>query len=440
MTKYDVVIIGSGPAGYMAASLLGRRGQSVLVVEKGNFGGTCVNFGCVPSIFLHDLTLLLSRGKEQDRHFGIVRDQKTANYVERVMELRGRLSEAGEELVRSSGADIMKGEATIQNDFVVIGGVRVGYERLILASGSTPDLSLKKEEAVYNEDQLAELDSVPETMIVVGGGYAGVEISQFYAKLGSRVTLLTEGEVVGNLGSRLSHLVREALSWDGVEVKEHVHVSAVKAKEVLTNLGSFKAQIVLLAAGRKPNLPSGINVLGVQLSPKGVIVDNHMRTSNPRVWAAGDIISKDFHRNAHSAMAEAIVASSNIVGRDLAVSYDAIPDLIYTDPEIGVVGDSKTVETWAEFPFRANTRAIISGFTEGYVKIGFDSFGRVVYGEAVGQWIEEFLNLLSILVKFRVKKEDLSNLTLLHPSLGESIISAVRSLSNEDVERPLRRI
>ncbi|GGT86424.1 pyridine nucleotide-disulfide oxidoreductase [Sulfodiicoccus acidiphilus] len=438
MTAYDVVVIGSGPAGYMASSLLSRAGKSVLVIERGRFGGVCVNFGCVPSIFLHDLTSVISRFKEVENQFGLEGQLRLGKFVQRMREIRDRLSSAGEELVRNAGAEVIYGEAELKEDYVLIDGKPVKYGALLVATGSTPDTSLVKGGGVYTEDQVGEIDTPPETMIVVGGGYAGVEIAQFYARLGSNVTLVTEARLLGNLSPRLSEAIKESLIWDGVNVREGVKVTSVKEKEVVSESGSLKADVVILAAGRRPSVPRGTVGLGVVVDQRGILVNEQMKTENPRIWAAGDVVSKSGPKNAHTAMHEATVVYRNMMGQRCSVDYNAVPELVYTDPEVGKVGEEQSVREWAYFPLNVTTRSIITGFTEGFVRIGIDSSGRIVYGEAVGHNVEELMNALTIVVRAKMSLRDFSYTVLLHPSLGEALTGAAKSFFGEDVDMPLK--
>ncbi|PVU75729.1 pyridine nucleotide-disulfide oxidoreductase [Acidianus hospitalis] len=433
------VVIGGGSAGYVAGSVLGREGKEVIVIEKGKFGGVCVNSGCVPSIFLSDISFLFSRLNEIGNYKGLeisVTDSK-GNFFSKRNEIIEYLSNAGKELVKNSGAEVIEGEAKIVSpNEVEVEGKRISFDKLIIATGSIPlKPSIKGIERAISEDEAVNLNYVPSSLVVIGGGYAGVEIAQIYARLGSEVTLITRGKVMKYLDEDGQKIIKDSLDWDGVELIENCEVEEIGEHEVVTKKGMRKkGEVVVYATGRKPNFPKGIEKLGIKYNDNGIVVNDLLQTTNSRVYSAGDVIDKE-KKVAHVAMLEGIISALNSSGKMERIDYFSVPQVIYTDPQIGIVGDRKLAVKECKFPLSATTRAIIKGLREGYAKIGVDEKGKIVYGEVVADVAEELVNELAIAIKVGMTCKDLALTALVHPSLSESMINACRGFFNLDVDR-----
>jgi dihydrolipoamide dehydrogenase (EC 1.8.1.4) len=433
------VVIGGGSAGYVAGSVLGREGKEVIVIEKGKFGGVCVNSGCVPSIFLSDISFLFSRLNEIGNYKGLeisVTDSK-GNFFSKRNEIIEYLSNAGKELVKNSGAEVIEGEAKIVSpNEVEVEGKRISFDKLIIATGSIPlKPSIKGIERAISEDEAVNLNYVPSSLVVIGGGYAGVEIAQIYARLGSEVTLITRGKVMKYLDEDGQKIIKDSLDWDGVELIENCEVEEIGEHEVVTKKGMRKkGEVVVYATGRKPNFPKGIDKLGIKYNDNGIVVNDLLQTTNSRVYSAGDVIDKE-KKVAHVAMLEGIISALNSSGKMERIDYFSVPQVVYTDPQIGIVGDRKLAVKECKFPLSATTRAIIKGLREGYAKIGVDEKGKIVYGEVVADVAEELVNELAIAIKVGMTCKDLALTALVHPSLSESIINACRGFFNLDVDR-----
>jgi dihydrolipoamide dehydrogenase len=433
------VVIGGGSAGYVAGSVLGREGKEVIVIEKGKFGGVCVNSGCVPSIFLSDISFLFSRLNEIGNYKGLeisVTDSK-GNFFSKRNEIIEYLSNAGKELVKNSGAEVIEGEAKIVSpNEVEVEGKRISFDKLIIATGSIPlKPSIKGIERAISEDEAVNLNYVPSSLVVIGGGFAGVEIAQIYARLGSEVTLITRGKVMKYLDEDGQKIIKDSLDWDGVELIENCEVEEIREHEVVTKKGMRKkGEVIVYATGRKPNFPKGIDKLGIKYNDNGIVVNDLLQTTNSRVYSAGDVIDKE-KKVAHVAMLEGIISALNSSGKMERIDYFSVPQVIYTDPQIGIVGNRKLAVKECKFPLSATTRAIIKGLREGYAKIGVDEKGKIVYGEVVADVAEELVNELAIAIKAGMTCKDLALTALVHPSLSESIINACRGFFNLDVDR-----
>ncbi len=434
--RYDAVVIGGGSAGYVVASVLARNGVRTAVVEKKAFGGVCVNSGCIPSIFLSDVSFLSSRLQEIGYYKGLNISVSPGEFFKKRDEVVQYLSEAGRKLVEDAGAEVYMGEAIIEDKGKVsVDGKTLEYDKLFLATGSVPlPPKFPGIDRAISEDEAVNLRSVPSSMVVIGGGFAGVEIAQIYARLGAKVSLLTRSRILKEYAEDVRNVIAEALDWDGVEVRENVEVREVKDERVVTNKGVFEGEVVVYATGRSPAFPKGMERLELISSENGICVNRRMETSNPKVYAVGDVVNKR-KKVAHTAMLEGIVAGLNALGTREEVDYLHVPQVIYTDPQVGIVGDFNLAVRAEKFPFSATSRATVSGFREGYVKLGVDEDGKVVYGEVVSNVAEEIVNAISLAIRAGMTVKDLAMTAFVHPSLSEAIVNAARSFYNLDVDR-----
>ncbi|ARM76763.1 dihydrolipoyl dehydrogenase family protein [Acidianus manzaensis] len=439
--KYDVAVIGGGSAGYVAGSVLARNGKKVAVIERKAFGGVCVNSGCVPSIFLSDISFLFSRLQEIGDYTGLEINVSKADFFSKRKNMIQTLSEAGKKLIEDAGGDAILGEAKILscNELEINEeGKRsvIEYEKLIIASGSfSSPPNIPGIENAISEDEAVNLSKIPDSMVIIGGGYAGTEIAQIFSRLGSNVSLITRSKIMKDIISdEARKILMDSLDWDNVNVIENVEVECIKDGKVITNKGIFDGETVVYATGRKPNIPEGIEKIDVKFNQNGIVVNDGMKTSNDRIYAIGDVIDKE-KKVAHAAMFEGIVSALNILGKNEKVSYDCVPQVLYTDPEIGIVGRKDRAVEFSSFPFSAVTRATIKGLREGYVKIGINEEEKIVYGEIVSPLAEELINILAIAIKNKMSAKDLAYLPAVHPSLSEAIVNSARSFYNLDVDR-----
>lgn len=253
--EYDVVVIGGGTAGYVAGSILARRNKRVLVIEKNKFGGVCVNSGCVPGIFLFDATFLLSRLNEIGNYLGIdISAETTPSLFSKRNGIVEYLSDTGRKLVENSEAETIIGEAKIisQNEIKLDSKI-IKFKKLVIAAGTTAKTpNIEGIENAISEDEVVNLNCKPSSMIIIGGGYAGVEIAQFFSRLGTDVTLLSKSRLLRAFPDEARSVIKESLEFDGVNVVENVNIERIYGEKVYTNKGIFKGEIIVYATGRKP--------------------------------------------------------------------------------------------------------------------------------------------------------------------------------------------
>lgn len=438
--RYDVAVIGGGTAGYVAGSVLARNNLKVVIIERKAFGGICVNAGCVPSIFLSDISFLSSRLQEIGDYTGLRIEVSFDNLFAKRDRIIEYLSDAGRKLIEDSGGDTILGDAKILSQHEIeisMNGTKkiVEFDKLIIATGSSPlPPRVPGIENAISEDEAVNLRKVPDSIVVIGGGFAGTEIAQIFSRLGSKVSLVTKGKVMKRLSEEARKILLDSLEWDGVKVVENAKVERIQDGRVITDKGTLEGEVIVYATGRKPNIPEGLERLDVRFNDNGIVVNERMGTTNERVYAIGDVVDKD-KKVAHLAIAEGIVASLNVLGIEEKIDYNYVPQVLYTDPQIGIVGNINDAIKFSLYPFSAVTRAIIRGLREGYAKIGIDKEGKIVYGEVVSQVAEELINLIALAIKAKLSAKDLSLLPVVHPSLTEAIINSARSFYNLDVDR-----
>lgn len=437
--KYDIVVIGGGTAGYVAGSILARKGKKVIVVEKEKFGGVCVNYGCVPSIFLFDVTFLLNRFKEIIYYLGLegdIRQDKSIFYKRN--EIINYLSNTGKKLIEDAGGETEFGEAEIISaNEVRVNDKIIEFNKLIIATGSKPKMpEIDGIENAISEDDALNLNSIPPSMAIIGGGYAGVEIAQIFSRLGTYVTLISRGKILSTFSDDVRNLIRASLEFDGVKVIENAKIRKITDGKVFIEGGEVEGDVIVYATGRKPLYPKGVEKVGLSTNENGIIVDEYRRASR-NVYGIGDIVDKKI-KTAHSAIFDAIIASLHILGNtNLVNSLDnfKIPQVLYTDPQVGVVGEIREAKRFSIFPFSATTRGVINGMREGYVKLGVNEYNEVVFGEVVNHKAEELINILTLVINSRMRIEELAIMPFIHPSLSEAIANAAKGFFDMDVDR-----
>ncbi|KUM23777.1 dihydrolipoamide dehydrogenase [Mesorhizobium loti] len=455
---YDVVIIGSGPGGYVCAIKAAQLGLKTAVVEKNaTFGGTCLNIGCIPSkALLHASEMFAEAGHTFDM-LGVEvgapklnlkkmlahKDATVASNVSGVAFLfkknkidsfRGTGKVVGAGKVSVTGEDGKVEEIETKNIVIATGsdvagipGVKVDFDEKVIVS-STGALSLAK---------------VPASLIVVGGGVIGLELGSVWARLGAKVTVVEFLDtILGGMDGEVSKQFQRLLSKQGFEFKLGAKVTGVAKTKKGASVTfepvkggaaeTIEADVVLVATGRRPYADSlGLKEAGVEMDERGrVKTDGHLRTNVPGIYAIGDVIAGPML--AHKAEDEGVAVAEMIAGQAGHVNYDVIPSVVYTSPEIASVGKTEEELKKAgidykvgKFPFSANGRARAMLHTDGFVKILADKASDRVLGvHIVGFGAGEMIHEAAVLMEFGGSSEDLARTCHAHPTMSEAVKEA----------------
>jgi len=450
-TGTDVLVIGAGPGGYVAAIRAGQLGLDVTLVEKDAYGGTCLNYGCIPSKALISATDIAHDAGDAEE-MGIYADpavdlQRMVEWKDGVVD---QLTGGVEKLCKASGVNLVEGRAEFAGENtarVVHGGDGQGsetveFEHAIVSTGSrpieVPGFEFDGEHILSSREALA-LDAVPASMVVVGAGYIGMELSTVYQKLGCDVTVVEMlDDVLPGYEDDVARVVRDRAESLGVDFhfgqaadswEEAGDGITVRTENEAGDIAEFGAEKCLVAVGRQP-VTDTLNLEAVGLEPDEdgfLATDHEARTDVDHVFAVGDVAGEPML--AHTASAEGEVAAEVIAGEPAALDHQAIPAAVFTDPEIGTVGMTETEADEAgfdpvvgQFPLRANGRALTLDEDEGFVRVvGDDDSGFLLGAQVVAPEASELIAELALAVEMGAQLEDVAATIHTHPTLSEAV-------------------
>ncbi|MGG4404583.1 dihydrolipoyl dehydrogenase [Geobacillus stearothermophilus] len=446
----ETLVVGAGPGGYVAAIRAAQLGQKVTIVEKGNLGGVCLNVGCIPSKAL----ISASHRYEQAKHseeMGIKAENVTIDFA-KVQEWKAsvvkKLTGGVEGLLKGNKVEIVKGEAYFvdANTVRVVNGDSAQtytFKNAIIATGSRPiELpNFKFSNRILDSTGALNLGEVPKSLVVIGGGYIGIELGTAYANFGTKVTILEgAGEILSGFEKQMAAIIKKRLKKKGVEVVTNALAKGAEEREDGVTVtyeanGETKtidADYVLVTVGRRPNTDElGLEQIGIKMTNRGLIeVDQQCRTSVPNIFAIGDIVPGP--ALAHKASYEGKVAAEAIAGHPSAVDYVAIPAVVFSDPECASVGyfeqqakDEGIDVIAAKFPFAANGRALALNDTDGFLKLVVRKEDGVVIGaQIIGPNASDMIAELGLAIEAGMTAEDIALTIHAHPTLGEIAMEA----------------
>ncbi|CAI8776455.1 MULTISPECIES: dihydrolipoyl dehydrogenase [unclassified Brevibacillus] len=449
-TEVDVLVIGAGPGGYVAAIRAAQMGKTVAVVEKGELGGVCLNVGCIPSkAMIH-----AAHTYEHTQHtesMGITMENVKVDFA-KVQEWKSgivkQLTGGVGSLFKGNKIQVIPGEALFvsENEVRVFHGYDVNryrFQHCIIATGSRPiELpAFPFGKRVMSSTEALSLTELPKSLVVIGGGYIGIELGTVFAKFGTKVTIL-EGsdQILPGFEPDMPRLVERKLKKLDVTIHtkalaqgmEETENGVIVTAEVKGEQQKIEAEYVLVTVGRRPNTDElGIRDIGMNVTDRGlIVVDKQGRTNIPNVYAIGDIVAGP--ALAHKASYEGKVAAEAIAGHPAEVDYKAIPAVVFCDPEIASVGinEKEAKEKGIDyvvgrFPFAANGRALSVNAGEGYVKLIAEKETNLVLGaQIVGPEASNIIAEIGLAIEMGATLEDIELTIHAHPTLGEVTMEA----------------
>ena len=459
--NFDAIVIGGGPGGYVCAIRLAQLGVKTACVEsRATLGGTCLNIGCIPSKNLLSMSDYYYKALKNFSSIGIEIEKINLN-LSKMMQNKEKsvsvLTKGIEFLFKKNKVTYIKGTASLKsNNEVVVKennkNTVYGTKNIIISTGSLP-VSLPgidfDEKQIVSSTGALSLKAIPKKMIIVGGGYIGLEMGSIWARLGSEIHVIEFlDHIIPGMDLDISKEFQKVLTKQGIKFLLETKVDKIVKKKnyvkIFTsgkNKKEFDCDVVLISVGRKPNT-TGLNLEKNKIKldkQKRIEVDKNFKTSIPNVFAIGDVIRG--HMLAHKAEEEGIAVAEIITGQAGHVNYDIIPGVIYTTPEVASVG--KTEEQLSQkkinykigkFPFMANSRAKAVNESEGFVKILADQVTDKVLGvHIIGPHAGELIAEVALAMEFGASAEDIARTCHAHPTYSEAIKEAALAVDKRAI-------
>lgn len=453
---YDVIVVGGGPGGYVAAIKAAQLGMKAALVEKDEIGGVCLNWGCIPTKALLKNARVYQEILKGD-FFGIegieknnlkINWEQMGNRKDMVVK---RLVNGVKGLLKKNGVDVFMGTGIFKDkETIVVGDKILKTKHLIIATGSRPSipnieglyLSMEKGIAITSKGAL-QLNAVPKRMVILGGGVISVEFATLFNALGTKVTLLQRSSrILKDTDEELALALQKHLIDQGVQIITNCQLKKVEEDKVICQVDgkevNYSGEKILVSLGRQPNV-EGMESLGIVYDKKGIKVDAYLETNVPNVYAIGDVNGK--YQLAHLASAEGITAVENIAGKKSSINYKLVPSCIYSFPELAAVGmtEAEAKEEGydvvvSKFPLSANGKALAEGESIGFVKI----IAEKQYGEILGVHImavhaTDMISEAVVSMEMEGTVHDVAKAIHPHPTLSEIVMEAAHGAINKPI-------
>ena len=450
MAEFDLVVIGGGPAGYVPAIKATLMGKKAAIIEESEIGGTCLNHGCIPTKTLVSSAALL-RHARISRRFGLT-GELDKDYIaisKRKDMVVNRLRKGVQARVNALGIELITGHAVITApDIIKVEEREISTDFVLLSPGSEPALPgpLGINGVLTSQDVLA-WENLPESLMIVGGGVIGCEFASIYSTFGIQVTIIEMlPSILPGIDEDIKNVVHKALVKNRVKIvtgngAKRIAVSGKKAVVTLADGKVLEAEKILTAVGRKPRLKDiGLEICGIKVDEKGIVVNDSMKTNLLGVYAAGDVTGK--WQLAHAGSAQALTAVDSMFGSGRRrVNPDTMPGCIFTFPEIAVVGpgeeewNSRGVQVATGYSrYIANGRAVGMNETEGFLKLVVrTSDGKIVGVQIVGTEASSLIGEACMLVNLGVRVKELAEFIHPHPTLSELFVEAAESFGDGSI-------
>lgn len=434
--NYDLVIIGSGPGGYVAALYASLHKLNVCVVEKDLLGGTCLNRGCIPTKALLYSASILSKIKES-KEYGIETDGFKVNFpaiAARKDAVVNRLRAGIETLFRARKIDLLKGAAKIIGaDTVSVNGDTLNAKSIIIAAGSMP-MSIPGIESdevdICSSDGILKIKELPKSIGIVGGGVIGCEFASLFNALGVKVFIVELlDRILMTQSKEVSRKIETIFKKRGVSIHTAAKLESItKENSLKLKISSgnvIEAEKALISVGRISNTEGiGLEDLGIKTDRGRILVDENLRTSVKSIYAIGDCVRGPLL--AHKASYDGMAAVDNILGKTNAIDYAGVPNCVWTDPEVASVGLTEDEAFLkypdikiAKFPYLASGKAYLMGRSEGFIKIAGDSKGNIIGVEILGEGACDLIGEAALAKSIGINIKDWANVVHGHPTLSE---------------------
>ncbi len=453
MEIYDLVVIGGGPAGYLAAERAGHAGLKTLVIEKREFGGVCLNEGCVPSKTLLNSAKVLDYANHAEAYGVKVEGKNSIDQkfvVERKKGVVKMLVSGVKATLKRNKVETLNAEAFIEGKAeggyaIKAGDKKVVAKRLIISTGSTASMppipGLKEQyEAGYvlTNREILDLEVIPKSMVVIGGGVIGLEMASYFSSVGTKVTVIEMlNKIAGPTEAEISSILQKSLEKKGVVFNLGCAVKSIEKDGVVFERDGKTEKImadkVLASIGRRPVTQGfGLENIGVNLERGAIVTDDCMRTNVANVYATGDVNAKVML--AHTAYRESEVAINNILGKKDKMRYNVIPSVIYTNPEVGSVGETEESAKAkgldvkvVSIPMTYSGRYIAENTTlDGICKLVVNKKTNTLIGaHIIGSYAGEFIVSVSAMIDLEVDIENIKKLVFPHPTVCEIVREAI---------------
>lgn len=462
---YDIVVIGSGPGGYVAAVKAAQLGAKTAIVENREIGGTCLNRGCIPTKALVRSAEIYENVKASSSYGVSVNGYELdfPQVMERKRKVVERLVTGVEKLFVSNGVSVFHGKGSIPKAGVVEvelnggGGKEVlNTKNIIIATGSgqaLPPISKEDIALAVSSDDALEFEKPPKSMVVIGGGVLGIEFACIYGSFGTEIDIIKRSPLIlPPVDEELSKRLMPILKRKGIRINTGIYIKGIEelpdgSKRVVADTKdgkpvSFEAETILIAMGRVPDFGGlDLDALNIAYSKKGIQVDQYMQTSVPGIYAIGDVVGKFYL--APVASAEGILVVENIMDPEnrQAMDYSCVPQCVFSSPEVASVGltESQAKESGydikvSKFPFSANGKAVALGETDGLVKIVADApTDRILGMHILGPHATDLIHEGAVAVKLGANARDIAYMIHAHPTLPEAIMEAAHGIVGSPV-------